>query len=157
MYSVLRRQPLEPRAIELYPVQIALAPVILVGREINRAGLFIQGGKFEHLPVAARELPHQPRRPRERIRTVVFVEVKMRVAVAPTRPQKAAGAGKKAQRVVHLDIRVIGFLQDQTAVAALDVDEIQALARLRAVEHQRPDNFRTDPAEARNDRYPSPP
>ena len=74
----------------------------------------------------------------------------MHVPVAPTGPQEAAAAGKEAQQAVHLDKRVLGFGQCQTAPAALDVDEIQALPRLRAIEHQGPDNPRIQPSEARN-------
>ena len=86
MSAIIFRDASHLASIELHRIKLALAIVVLVGGEIQRAARFANSLYLEDLKIATGELPDQLCRHAGGTPSIEAVKIEMSVAIAPARP-----------------------------------------------------------------------
>src|SRR5262249_43597468 len=143
-------QVLKLASIELHAAKTALAVVLIVRSDVHRSGVVVYSVNVEHLKIALGDLVLQLGIGAQGIRLVEGVEIEMRMAVTPARPDESVPRFKKEKFLFHLYPAFIFFAKPPPRFSALRVNEIKIELILGAVEQLGPEHTVTNPAEARN-------
>src|ERR1700739_677914 len=149
MPPVRLRKSAESRAIEVHRKDVPLPVVSLIGDEVD--GILVHRLDRLDFIVALLELPLQLRIRHKRILLVEAVEIKMRIAIPPARPQKAVARLQDAKYVIDIHPAAwAAFGENLARAPGLRVDEVQIHRILGAIQRLSPENSVAHPAKTRD-------